>query len=68
MVSARTPQEQLVLDFFRVLSSGDLEWKDLVDGQVLGGEDAVEAFEGEGSFTVEEVRYMGLNASLWAKQ
>jgi uncharacterized protein len=25
MVTARTPQEQLVLDFFRILSSGDLE-------------------------------------------
>jgi hypothetical protein len=25
MVTARTAQEQLVLDFFRILSSGDLE-------------------------------------------
>jgi uncharacterized protein len=25
MVTARTPQEQLVLDFFRILSTGDLE-------------------------------------------
>src|SRR5258708_19895972 len=43
VVSARTPQEQLVLDFFRVLSSGDLEairatlhpdatWRPMVEG------------------------------------
>ncbi len=43
MVTARTPQEQLVLDFFRVLSSGDLEairatlhpdatWRPMVEG------------------------------------
>jgi ketosteroid isomerase-like protein len=43
MVSARTPQEQLVLDFFRILSSGDLEatratlhadatWQPMVEG------------------------------------
>lgn len=30
--------------------------EELVDGDVLGGEDAVEAFEGEGSFAVEEIR------------
>src|SRR5580658_6405166 len=43
MVTARTPQEQLVLDFFRVLSTGDLEairatlhpdatWRPMVEG------------------------------------
>ena len=43
MVVARTPQEQLVLDFFRILSSGDLEairatlhadatWQPMVEG------------------------------------
>src|ERR1700730_16686235 len=43
MVIAHTPQEQLVLDFFRVLSSGDLEairralhadatWRPMVEG------------------------------------
>ena len=43
MVTARTPQEQLVLDFFRILSSGDLEairatlhpdatWQPMVEG------------------------------------
>jgi uncharacterized protein len=43
MVTARTPQEQLVLDFFRILSSGDLEairatlhpdatWQAMVEG------------------------------------
>ena len=43
MVTARTPQEQLVLDFFRILSSGDLEairatlhpeatWRPMVEG------------------------------------
>jgi hypothetical protein len=34
---------------------GELEREDLVDGEVLRGEDAVEAFEGEGAFAVEEV-------------
>ena len=43
MVTAQTPQEQLVLDFFRILSSGDLEatravlhpdatWQPMVEG------------------------------------
>ena len=37
---------------------GGLEFdgEELVDCDVLGGEDAVEAFEGEGSFAVEEIR------------
>jgi hypothetical protein len=42
------------------LGGGELEREDLVDGEVLGGEDAVEAFEGEGTFLVEEIRDMGL--------
>jgi ketosteroid isomerase-like protein len=43
MVTARTPQEQLVLDFFRILSTGELEairatlhpdatWRPMVEG------------------------------------
>ena len=32
----------------------------LIDGDVLGCEDAVEAFEGEGAFAVEEVGDVGL--------
>ena len=43
MVTARTPQEQLVLDFFRTLSTGELEairatlhpqatWRPMVEG------------------------------------
>jgi hypothetical protein len=34
---------------------GELEREDLVDGEVLRGEDAVEAFEGEGAFAIKEV-------------
>jgi hypothetical protein len=43
-----------------VLGGGELEREDLVDGEILGGEDAVEAFEGEGTFLIEKVGYMGL--------
>ena len=32
----------------------------MVDGELLRGEDAIEAFEGEGSAAIEEVRDMGL--------
>jgi hypothetical protein len=32
-----------------------IDWEELVDGDVLGGEDAVEAFEGQGTFAVEEI-------------
>jgi hypothetical protein len=42
------------------LRGGDLKGEDLIDGEVLGGEDTVEAFEGEGSFLIEEIRDMGL--------
>jgi hypothetical protein len=35
---------------------GEVEREDLVDGEVLCGEDAIEAFEREGAFAVEEVR------------
>ena len=45
-----------VMDGGSRLRGGDLKGEDLIDGEVLGGEDAVEAFEGEGSFAVEEVR------------
>lgn len=43
-------------------SAGRVEIKrqKLVDGELLGGEDAVQAFEGEGAAAVEEVRDMGL--------
>jgi hypothetical protein len=41
--------------------SGEVEREDLVYGEVLGGEDAVEAFEGESSFAVEEVGDVGLS-------
>jgi hypothetical protein len=50
------------------LSCCDFEGEDLFDGEILRGENAVEAFEGEGAFAIEEIRDMGLNASLWAKQ
>ena len=32
----------------------------MLDGEFLRGEDAVEAFEGEGSFPVEEITDVGL--------
>ena len=41
-------------------SGGEVEREDLVYGEVLGGEDAIEAFKGEGSFAVEEVGDVGL--------
>jgi len=34
---------------------GEVEGQDLIDGEVLGGEDAIEAFEGECALAVEEV-------------
>jgi hypothetical protein len=37
-----------------------IDWEELVDGDVLGGEDAVEAFEGQGTFAVEEIWDVGL--------
>jgi hypothetical protein len=42
------------------LRSGEIQRQNLVDGEVLRGEDAVEAFKREGTFAVEEVRDMGL--------
>lgn len=39
---------------------GEMEGEDLLDGEFLCGEDAVEAFEGEGSFAIEEVGDVGL--------
>jgi hypothetical protein len=39
----------------------DFEGEDLVDSEVLRGEDAVEAFEREGAFLIEEVRDVGLS-------
>jgi hypothetical protein len=38
----------------------EVEWEDLIDGEVLRGEDAVEAFEREGALAVEEVGDVGL--------
>ena len=38
------------------LRGGDVERQNLVDAEILRGEDAVEAFEREGTFAVEEVR------------
>jgi len=42
------------------VGGGEVERQNLVDGQVLRGEDAVETFKGERAFAVEEVRDMGL--------
>ena len=33
----------------------EVEWEDVLDGKSLGGQDAVEAFEGQGAFFIEEV-------------
>ena len=35
----------------------------MLDGEALGGEDAVEALEGEGTLAVDEIRYVGLRQS-----
>jgi len=40
--------------------SGEVEGEELVDGEVLGGENAVEAFEGEGTLLVEKIGDVGL--------
>jgi len=42
------------------VGGGDLEREDLVDGEILRGEDPVEAFEGEGTFLIEEIGDVGL--------
>jgi hypothetical protein len=42
------------------LRRGEIERQDLVDGEVLRGEDAVETFEGKGAFAIEEVGNVGL--------
>jgi hypothetical protein len=42
------------------LGCGEVDGENLIDGEVLRGEDAIEAFEGEGAFAVEEIRDMGL--------
>jgi hypothetical protein len=42
------------------LCGGDVERQDLVDGEILRGEDAIEAFEREGTLAIEEVRDVGL--------
>jgi hypothetical protein len=42
------------------LGGGEVERQDLVDAEILRGEDAVETFEGKRAFTVEEVRDVGL--------
>jgi hypothetical protein len=39
---------------------GEVEGEELVDGEVLGGENAVEAFEGEGTLLVEKIGDVGL--------
>jgi hypothetical protein len=41
------------------LGGGEFEREDLVDGEVLRGEDAVETFEGEGSLLIEEIGDVG---------
>ena len=38
----------------------NFDGEELIDGDVLGCEDAVEAFEGEGALAVEEVGDVGL--------
>jgi hypothetical protein len=42
------------------VGGGEVERQNLVDGEVLRSEDAVETFKGERAFAVEEVRDMGL--------
>jgi hypothetical protein len=42
------------------LGGGEVERQDLVDGEVLRGEDAVETFEGKRAFAVEKIRDVGL--------
>jgi hypothetical protein len=42
------------------VGGGEVQWQDLVDGEILRREDTVEAFEGEGAFPIEEVRDMRL--------
>jgi hypothetical protein len=42
------------------LRGSEVERQELIDGEVLRGENAVEAFKGEGAFAVQEVRDMGL--------
>jgi hypothetical protein len=42
------------------LGSGQVERQELVDGEVLRGEDAVEAFEGKGTLAIEEIGDMRL--------
>jgi hypothetical protein len=37
------------------VGGGEVERQNLVDGEVLRGEDAVETFEGERAFAVEEI-------------
>jgi DNA mismatch repair protein MutH len=32
-----------------------IDWEKLVDGDVLGRQDAIQAFEGESAFSVEEI-------------
>jgi hypothetical protein len=43
--------------------SVDVQGQELVDGEVLRGEDAVEAFERKGPFLIDKVRDMGLSES-----
>jgi hypothetical protein len=42
------------------LGSGQVYWQELVDGEVLRGEDAVEAFEGKATLAIEEIGDMRL--------
>jgi hypothetical protein len=42
------------------VGGGEVEGQNLVDGEVLRCEDAIETFEGERAFAFEEVRDMGL--------
>lgn len=42
------------------LGGADVEWEELVDGDVLRSLDAFETLEGEGSFAIEKIRDMGL--------
>jgi hypothetical protein len=42
------------------LGGGEVERQDLVDGEVLRGEDAVKTFEGKRAFAVEKIRDVGL--------
>jgi hypothetical protein len=42
------------------VGSGEVERQNLIDGEVLRGEDAVETFKGKRTLAIEVIRDMGL--------